>query len=283
MKRHGIPYSSEEMQPGVIYIVGAGPGDPTLITVRGLRLLQQADVVLYDRLAPRALLEETPPGCEHVYVGKEPGGRAMPQETIIRLMIQQARASKRVVRLKGGDPYVFGRGSEEALALRAAGVPFQVVPGISSAIAVPATAGIPLTHQHLARGFVVVTGHTRHETLPPTPSPPGYPDPLAHLDLKALAAIDTIVVLMGVTILAELCEGLITVGRSPDTPVAIIERGTTAAERILCGRLADIAELAHDAGIHPPATIVIGNVVALQPALQPPHAPNHHHPTPTHP
>ena len=283
MRSHRNPQLPEEMLPGVIYIVGAGPSDPALITVRGLHLLRQADVVLYDRLAPRALLKETSPECEHIYVGKEPGGHAMPQETIIDLMIQLARSSKRVVRLKGGDPYVFGRGSEEALALRAAGIPFYVVPGISSAIAVPAAAGIPLTHQHLARGFVVITGHTRHETLPSTQSASNHSHPLAHLDLKALAAIDTIVVLMGVTILAELSEALITVGRSPDTPVAIIENGTTAEERMLCGRLADIAELASEAKIHPPATIVIGNVVALQPALLAPDSLNRHHPSPMHP
>ncbi|NOX62184.1 MAG: uroporphyrinogen-III C-methyltransferase [Chloroflexi bacterium] len=256
------------MQPGVVYIIGAGPGDPDLITVRGLRLLQQAEVALYDRLVPRALLMETPQDCERIYVGKAAGVAAMPQEEIINLMIHHARANRRVVRLKGGDPYVFGRGGEEALALRAARVPFVVVPGVSSAVAVPALVGIPLTHQHLARGFAVVTGHTRHETYPASQRPQDD-DPLGHLDLEALAAIDTVVVLMGVRRLAALSEGLQQAGRSPDTPVAIIENGATPKERLVCGRLADIAAKAAQASVQPPAVIVIGNVVALQPALQP--------------
>ncbi len=268
-------YSSELMQPGVVYIVGAGPGDPELITVRGLRLLQQADVVLYDRLIPQELLAETPSECERIFVGKAPGVAAAPQEEIIALMIHHAKAKRRVVRLKGGDPYVFGRGGEEALALRAARVPFVVVPGVSSAIAAPAGAGIPLTHQHLSRGFAVVTGHARAGTHPPSRGEQSKDDPLAHLDLNALAAIDTVVVLMGVRRLAELSKGLQQAGRSPDTPVAIIENAATPKERIICGRLADIVQKAAEASIRPPAVIVIGNVVALQPALQPSFKPIH--------
>ncbi len=255
-------------QPGVVYLVGAGPGDPGLITVRGLRLLEQADAVVYDRLSPPELLELAPDGAERIYVGKTHHDDAVAeQEMINELLIGRARAGQRVVRLKGGDPFVFGRGGEEALALAAAGVACEVVPGITSAIAVPAAAGIPVTHQLLSRSFVVVTGQTRqHETVSNN-GQSGDDDSLSHIDFAALAAIDTVVVLMGVGRLAQLAARLVAAGRPAETPVAIIERGTTSVERIVLGRLDDIATQANEAGIRAPAVIVIGNVVALHPAL----------------
>ncbi|RME82667.1 MAG: uroporphyrinogen-III C-methyltransferase [Caldilineae bacterium] len=257
------------MQPGVVYLVGAGPGDPGLITVRGLRLLQQAEVVLHDRLVSPLLLAETRAGCEIIDVGKSPGGHAPAQEEIIQLLIRQARAGRKVLRLKGGDPYIFGRGGEEALALAAARIPFVLVPGVTSATAVPALAGIPLTHQHLSRSLAVVTGRTRPRSYPVPENGAQAEDPLAHLDFTALAAIDTVVVLMGVAHLAAFARRLQEAGRAPDTPVAIIENGTTPAERIVCGRLAEIARRAADADIRPPATVVIGKVVALHSVLHP--------------
>lgn len=238
---------------GKVHLVGAGPGDPDLITVKGLQCLQRADVLLYDRLAPPELLDEAPARAERIYVGKAPGRHRCSQAEINAIMIEQARQGNIVVRLKGGDPFVFGRGGEEALALAAAGIPWEVVPGISSAVGVPARADVPVTHRGIASSFAVVTGHRA-----------GNRD---DLNWAALAQIDTLVVLMGVKRLAHVVAMLITHGRAPETPAAIIERGTLAGERVLMGTLGDIAEQAAVAGIRPPATVVIGDVVRLRERL----------------
>jgi uroporphyrin-III C-methyltransferase len=239
-----------ERQSGIVYLVGAGPGDPELITVRGLRCLRQADVVIYDRLVSEALLDEAPPWAECIFVGKVPGAHVLSQTEINALLIERARAGQVVVRLKGGDPFVFGRGGEEAQALAAAGVPFEIVPGVTSAIGVPTCAGIPVTHRGLSSAFAVVTAHRA--------------DSNGKLNWEALAQIDTLVVLMGVGRLPDIVAALLRHGRSPDTPVAILERGTLPDERVVTGALHNIVERATQAGIRPPATIVIGEVVSLR-------------------
>ena len=237
---------------GFVYLVGAGPGDAELITVRGLKYLQQAEVVVHDRLVSQQLLEEAPPWAELIDVGKAPGHHPWPQSDINALLVNSASHGKIVVRLKGGDPFIFGRGGEECQALAEAGIPFQVVPGVSSAIAAPAYAGIPLTHRDFASSFTVVTGHTCGT------------DSFA-VDWGALAAVETLVILMGVGRLAKIAEQLVAHGRSPETPVAVISRGTTPAQEVVRGTLATIAQQAQ--AIQPPATIVIGQVVALGPQL----------------
>jgi len=243
---------------GIVYLVGAGPGDPELITVRGLRCLRQADVVVYDRLVDARLLAEAPPSARRVYAGKRPGRQALRQEEIDALLVRQARAGRVVVRLKGGDPFVFGRGAEEALACAAAGVAWEAVPGVSSAVAVPGLAGIPLTHRGVAASFAVATGHCAGED---------------RLDWAALARIDTLVVLMGAARLDEIAALLERHGKPRDTPAAIVENGTREDERVLTGTLADIAALAAAAGVASPATLVVGEVVRLRPALAPALAP----------
>lgn len=237
---------------GIVYLVGAGPGDPELLTVRGLRCLQQADVVVYDRLVDPRLLAEAPPAARRIYAGKSPGRQALRQNEIDALLVRQARAGRVVVRLKGGDPFVFGRGGEEALACAAAGVAWEVVPGVTSAVAVPALAGIPLTQRGTAASFAVITGHCAGDD---------------RLDWGALARMDTLVVLMGVARLAEVAALLRRHGRSAETPAAVIENGTREGERVLTGTLADIADLAAAAGLRSPATAVFGEVVRLRSAL----------------
>jgi uroporphyrin-III C-methyltransferase len=236
---------------GVVYLVGAGPGDPELITVKGLKCLQRADVVVYDRLVDPSLLEEAPGRARRVYAGKSPGREALRQEEIDALIVRHARAGRVVVRLKGGDPFVFGRGGEEALACAAAGIPCEVVPGISSAVAAPASAGIPLTHRGVASGFAVVTGHCVGED---------------RVDWAALARIDTLVVLMGAARLSEIAALLLRHGRPVDNPVAVIERGTRPDSRVWTGTLGELAagELA---GIGSPATLVVGEVVRVRESL----------------
>ena len=267
-----------KLQVGTVYLVGAGPGDPELITVRGLRRLQTADVVLYDKLAPAELLDEAPAHARLINVGKAPNRHCMVQEEINRLIIELAQEGLNVVRLKGGDPFVFGRGGEEALALRAANIPFEVVPGVTSAIAAPAAAGIPVTFQHLARSFAVVTGHSR---LPlnrrldresdgmADDDRQEVTDGLDHHNWAALAGIDTLVCLMSVRSLSAIVARLLDNGRSPETPVAIVERGATPEQRVTTGALSEIADIAAQAGVRSPAAIVIGNVVALHEALKP--------------
>jgi uroporphyrin-III C-methyltransferase/precorrin-2 dehydrogenase/sirohydrochlorin ferrochelatase len=233
-----------------VALVGGGPGDPELITVRGRRLLGQADVVVVDRLAPRSLLAELGPDVLVIDATKLPRGRFMAQEAINACLVEHARAGKFVVRLKGGDPFVFGRGSEEVDACLAAGVPVTVVPGLSSAIAVPALAGIPLTHRGVAHEAVIVSGHL----------PPGHPESL--VDWTALAMLTgTIVVLMGVQNLAGIATVLRENGRDPSTPVAVVQDGSMPAEKLTLGTLATIAGLAEQAGVRAPAIIVIGGVV----------------------
>lgn len=236
---------------GKVYLIGAGPGDPGLITVKGLTYLRQADVVLYDRLVHPQLLDEVAAAAELIDVGKEPKLHRRPQNEINDLLIAKAREGKTVVRLKGGDPFVFGRGGEEAQALAEAGIPFEVVPGVTSAIAVPAYAGIPVTHRDFASTFTVVTGHTC--------------GPDSRMDWEALPRAGTLVFLMGVRHLPEIVQQLVAHGRALETPVAVIEWGTTTAQVVVTGTLADIAEKSKEIG--PPATLVVGEVVKLSEQL----------------
>jgi uroporphyrinogen III methyltransferase / synthase len=236
---------------GSVALVGAGPGDPRLITVRGLALLRRADVVVYDRLVDRRLLREAP-RARQIFAGKASGDHALPQPDINALLVRHARDGCRVVRLKGGDPFVFGRGGEEAAALVQAGIPFEVVPGVSAAVAVPAYAGIPVTHRGLATSFAVVTGHEACED--------------ARVDWRRLAtAVDTLVILMGASALPRIAERLIAHGRAASTPAAVVRWGATPRQSTLVDRLDRIASRA--AGVEPPAVIVIGHVVALRERL----------------
>ncbi|HEX2299199.1 MAG TPA: uroporphyrinogen-III C-methyltransferase [Pseudonocardiaceae bacterium] len=238
--------------PGVA-LVGAGPGDPDLITVRGRRLLACADVVVADRLAPRELLDELGAHVTVIDAAKVPYGRAMAQEQINATLIEHARAGRFVVRLKGGDPYVFGRGFEEVLACAEAGVAVTVVPGISSAISVPAAADIPVTHRGVTHEFVVVSGHVAPD------------DPACLVDWAALGRLrGTLVLLMAVERIAAFADALLTHGRTPDTPVAVIADGTLPSQRVVRSTLAEVAAQVSAAGIRPPAIIVIGAVVALR-------------------
>src|SRR5829696_5687511 len=239
----------------MIYLVGSGPGDPGLFAVKGVRCMEEADAVVYDRLAPEALLGYARPEAEKIYVGKKPGKPTMAQEEINALLVDLGRAGKTVVRLKGGDPYIFGRGGEEALALKKAGLPFEVVPGVTSGVAVPAYAGIPVTHRNVSTSVAFVTGHED-----PTK---GHSD----VDWSKLAGgADTLVLYMGVGRLQEISAGLIAAGREPDTPVACVRWGTVPEQRTVAGTLEDIAERVAEAGLKPPAIIVIGDVVALREA-----------------
>ncbi|MDO8749990.1 MAG: uroporphyrinogen-III C-methyltransferase [Dehalococcoidia bacterium] len=240
-------------RPGTVYLVGAGPGDPGLITVRGLELLQHADSVLYDRLVDERLLRHARPDAEVEYVGKWPRRESNTQDEIIIYMIQRAREGRSVVRLKGGDPFVFGRGGEEAMALAEAGIPFEVVPGVTSAIAVPAYAGIPVTHRHVAASFTVVSGS----------EDPSKEE--SQIDWKALATgTGTLVVLMGWESLPRVREALLAHGMSPDTPAALIQWGTEPHQRTVEGTLADILERGRQVGLEPPVVAVFGPVVGLR-------------------
>jgi uroporphyrin-III C-methyltransferase/precorrin-2 dehydrogenase/sirohydrochlorin ferrochelatase len=243
------------LRPGVVYLVGAGPGDPGLITAKGLKILRSADVVVYDRLVAPALVAEAPPTAERVFVGKRPysGGADLAQDEINALLVERARRGLTVVRLKGGDPFVFGRGAEECEALHAAGVPFHVVPGVTSAIAAPASAGIPVTHRQLASAFAVVTGHECA----------GVSD----LDWEALARLPTLVVLMGLSALPDITARLLAHGADPDTPAAAIASGTLPAQRTVIATLATLAERVAEEGLEPPATVVIGEVVQVRELL----------------
>jgi uroporphyrin-III C-methyltransferase/precorrin-2 dehydrogenase/sirohydrochlorin ferrochelatase len=237
---------------GGVALVGGGPGDPELITVRGRRLLAHADVVVADRLAPQELLAELSPHVEVIDASKIPYGRAMAQDAINGLLIDRAKAGKFVVRLKGGDPFVFARGYEEVLACAEAGIPVTVVPGVTSAIGVPALAGVPVTHRHVTHEFVVVSGHVA----------PGHPESL--VNWNALAALSgTIVLLMAVERIELFAMALLEGGRPADTPVLVVQHGTTMAQRTLRATLADAAERIRDVGIRPPAIIVIGPVAAF--------------------
>jgi uroporphyrin-III C-methyltransferase len=238
------------MRGGIVALVGAGPGDPGLLTVRGRRLLRRADVVVYDRLVDPRLLELAPADGLRIFAGKARGRHGLAQGAINALLIAHARAGRRVVRLKGGDPFVFGRGGEEAQALAAEGVRFEVVPGVSSAVAVPAYAGIPLTHRRLASSFAVMTGQQATDT------------PSRGARLSATA--DTLVVLMGLENLSDIARNLVGQGRSGDTPVAVIQAGTTRAQHTVTGTLSTIAARARTAALESPAVIVVGDVVRLR-------------------
>ncbi|MCI0386343.1 uroporphyrinogen-III C-methyltransferase [Streptomyces sp. CNQ085] len=235
-----------------VALVGGGPGDPDLITVRGRRLLAEADVVIADRLGPRDLLDELPPHVEVIDAAKIPYGRAMAQEAINAALVEHAGAGRFVVRLKGGDPYVFGRGMEEAQALAEAGIPVTVVPGISSSVSVPGAAGIPVTHRGVAHEFTVVSGHVA----------PG--DPRSLVDWEALAKLrGTLVMLMAVERIGAIAEALVEHGRAPDTPVAVVQEGTMAGQRRVDATLATAARAVEEEGIRPPAVIVVGEVVGV--------------------
>jgi uroporphyrinogen III methyltransferase / synthase len=236
---------------GTVYLVGAGPGDPGLITVRGLELLRACDVVLYDRLVPRELLDEARPNAERIFVGKSPGEIHSRQVVADALMVSRARGGANVVRLKGGDPFVFGRGGEEGKLLVDAGVPFEVVPGVSSALAVPAYAGIPVTHRGVSGSFAVVTAREEEGRLLP---------PQRWTELAR--GPDTLVLLMGVSSLPEVTRMLVEGGRNRATPAAVVEWGTTSRQRTVVGTLDDIAERAAGAAIRAPATTVVGDVVS---------------------
>ncbi|HEX2217840.1 MAG TPA: uroporphyrinogen-III C-methyltransferase, partial [Gemmatimonadales bacterium] len=233
---------------GKVHLVGGGPGDPGLITARGLELLRRADVVVHDRLVAPALLDEAPPGAELVDVGKGRGHAALSQGEINRLLVERAAAGRDVVRLKGGDPFVFGRGSEELEACRDAGVPCEVVPGVSSAIAGPAAAGIPVTCRGVARSFAVVTGHQAGDGA---------------ADLSPLAAVDTLVVLMGRSSLPVFTAQLIAAGREAGTPAACIQSATTPAQRVTVATLGTIASAAERDGLEAPLVTVIGEVATM--------------------
>jgi len=239
---------------GRVALVGAGPGDPGLLTVRGRRLLRRAEVVVYDRLVAPALLDLAPRALR-IFAGKASGRHALEQDEINRLLVAHARRGRRVVRLKGGDPFVFGRGGEEAAALAAAGIRFEVVPGVSSATAVPAYAGIPVSHRGVASSFAVVTGHECRGA--------------ARVDWERLAgAVDTLVILMGLTSLPRIARALAAAGRPPSTPVALIRAGTTPEQATVTGTLADIARRAAAARLEPPVLVVVGDVVALRERLR---------------
>ncbi|MFQ5472531.1 MAG: uroporphyrinogen-III C-methyltransferase, partial [Dehalococcoidia bacterium] len=241
---------------GFVSLVGAGPGDPDLITLAGLDRIKRAEVIVYDRLVAPTLLDHAAPDAELIYMGKIGGEKSHDQGAINAVLVEKAQAGRRVVRLKGGDPFVFGRGSEEAESLLAAGIPFEIVPGVTSAVAVPAYAGVPVTHRGVASSFAVVTGH----------EDPGKDE--SAVDWERLAtAVDTLVLLMGIRSLPEIVERLTAAGRSSNTPAAVISWGTTPQQRTVVGTLADIVDVVDRAGIGAPAITVVGDVVRLRDSL----------------
>ena len=237
-----------------VYLVGAGPGDPGLLTVKAWELLRKADVVIYDYLVNPDLLIHLKEDAERIFVGKVGHGTQTPQSKINALLVSKASGGKLVVRLKGGDPFLFGRGGEEALILRAAGIPFEIVPGISSALAVPAYAGIPLTHRGLSSSIVILTGANAG-------------DGKLSEDLLNARSADTIVVLMGIAHLRDIAEQLVILGKSLDTPVAVIQWGTYESQQVVTGTLETIADVAAGQRLRSPSIIVIGEVVSLQKTL----------------
>lgn len=250
----GLPSEGNDL--GKVFLVGAGPGDPGLITVKGRLLLQEADVVVYDRLSSRELLRVCREGAELIYAGKRPGEHTFSQEEINRLLIERARQGLKVVRLKGGDPFVFGRGAEEALALADAGVPFEIVPGVSAAVAVPGYAGIPLTHRGIACSFAVVTGHEE-------PSKAGSAVNWG----KLAGSVDTLVVLMPVKNMEVITRGLMDGGMDGDMPAAVVAWGTTSRQRVITAPLREVSSQVRAYGIRHPATLIIGEVVRLRERL----------------
>jgi uroporphyrinogen III methyltransferase/synthase len=235
---------------GKVYLVGSGPGDPELITLRGLRLIETADVVLYDNLAPAPLLSRAPAAAVKLYVGKKRARHAYTQEQINTLLVDYARQGKRVVRLKGGDPYLFGRGGEEAQALRRAGVSFEVVPGVTSALGLAAYAGIALTHRETTSAVTFVTGHE-----------------VEQIDWSKIGTAETLVVFMGVTLFEEIARRLMAAGRAPSTPAAAVRWASRGDQQTVVGTVGDLAARMREADLKPPATIVVGEVVALREEL----------------
>ncbi len=248
---------SPDTDQGVVILVGAGPGDPGLITVRGKDELERADVVIYDHLVAHELLDHLPSHAERIYVGKKAGKHTLPQEEINDLLVKKAQEGNRVVRLKGGDGFVFGRGGEECMHLRQQGVAFEVVPGVSATMAVPAYAGIPVTTRDKATSFIAVTGHEHISKERP------------HVDWEAVAKIDgTIIIFMGVLAFHKIASLLIRYGRSPDTPAAVIRWGTTKKQETLMGTLETLPKKIAETNIRPPGLIVVGDVVNLRNELQ---------------
>lgn len=246
------PRSAASLRAGTVYLVGAGPGDAELLTLRAARVLGAADVVVYDHLVSPDVLDYLPPGAERIYAGKQRNDHTMPQDEINRLLVRLARDGRRVVRLKGGDPFVFGRGGEELEALAADGVPFEVVPGVTAACGVACYAGIPLTHRDYAQSCVFVTGHLK--------------DGSADLDWAALARPrQTVVIYMGLNALAEICAKLQAHGVAPTMPGAVVQQGTTADQRVVTGTLATLPQRA--AALASPCLIVVGEVVRLHDTL----------------
>jgi len=240
-----------EQGEGYVYLVGAGPGDPELLTLRAARLLREADTVVHDRLVHPAVLEHARPHARLIYVGKEGGGESVRQEDIHTVLIAQAKLGRKVVRLKGGDPFVFGRGAEEALALEEAGVPYEVVPGLSAGIAVPASAGIPVTHRDLSGEVTFATAHR-------VGSPP---------DWHFLARAQTLVLFMAGDRLEETVRALVTAGRAPSTPAAVVEAGTWEHQRVVEATLGNIALEARREAVGSPALLVVGEVVSMRSRL----------------
>ncbi len=239
------------MAPGKVFLVGAGPGDPKLLTVRAIELLKQADTVIYDRLVGESILNLAPEKAEKLYVGKRTGKHEVPQDKITELIIEKALKGGRVVRLKGGDPFIFGRGGEEAEALVEKGIEFEVVPGVSSAVAAPMYAGIPLTHRDYAASVAIITGHRAGDTE-------------KVIDWAKIAhVVDTMVILMGIESLEAIMQKLIDGGVNPDTPAAIIESGTLQQQRTIISKINALAKEAKEKHVKPPAVIIIGEVANL--------------------
>ena len=257
---HNNTITGKGLLTGKVYLIGAGPGDPGLLTVRGRQALARADVVVYDRLAHPSLLDHAPPSAERIFAGKERGQQELTQDGINDLLVERARAGQRVARLKGGDPFVFGRGGEEALALARCGIPFEVVPGVSSAIAAPAYAGIPVTHRGIAAGFTVVSGSE-------DPSKPESSVRWEELARSLAAHGGTLMTLMGWASIEKILEALQRAGLPADTPVALVQWGTWSRQKTVTGTLQTIAGRGRDAGLTAPVVAVIGEVVGLREEL----------------